>query len=135
MRFIRSMSRDIVNMIVCPISNMRDFTPLLTIIQVHSARDLLAIPKTIIFHDGIGGGQRIVAALRTNINPELVKTNDQSALMQMLTDRSTSRRRGNTWRSQVWGFIGNFFVFVAKAIVEAAPNDWESGWNRSRRDG
>ena len=82
-RFIRSMSRDNVNMMVCPISNTNDLTPLLTIIPVHSARDLLAIPKTIIFYDGIEGGQRIAAALRTNINQELGASHNRNVLVQM----------------------------------------------------
>jgi hypothetical protein len=25
--------------------------------------------------------------------------------------------------------VGNFFVFVPKAILETVPHDWESGWN------
>jgi hypothetical protein len=25
--------------------------------------------------------------------------------------------------------VGNFFVFVPKAILEAMPHDWELGWN------
>jgi superfamily II DNA/RNA helicase len=192
MRFIRSMSRDNVNMMVCPVSNMRDFTPLLTIIPLDRARDLLAIPKTIIFYDGIEGGQRIAAALRTNITPELAATHGRNVLVQMfygsidepkkrqiLSDLRSGRCRvvictdafglgvdiGDikwviqwgidgkvtslmlihlTASNQVsissltqragraarrLGLIGIFFVFVTKAIVEAVPNDWESGWN------
>jgi superfamily II DNA helicase RecQ len=83
MRFIRSMSRDNVNMMVCPVSNMRDLSPLLTLLPVTSARDLLAIPKTIIFYDGIEGGQRIAAALRSNINQGLAAAPDRSVFVQM----------------------------------------------------
>jgi Lhr-like helicase len=77
------MSRDNVNMMVCPVSNTRDLSPLLTLLPVTSARDLLSIPKTIIFHDGIEGGQRIAAALRSNINQGLEVAHDRSVLVQM----------------------------------------------------
>ena len=83
MRFIRSMSRDNINMMVCPISNTRDLSPLLTLILVGRARDLLSILKTIIFCDGIDGGQRIVAALRSEINSELASTCHPQIIVQM----------------------------------------------------
>jgi hypothetical protein len=50
------MSRDNVNIIVCPVSDTHDLSPLLMLLPVTSARDLLAILKTIIFYDGIEGG-------------------------------------------------------------------------------
>ena len=40
---------------------------------------------------------------------------------------SLTQRAG--WAARRPGLIGNFFIFVAKAIVEAVPSDWESGWN------
>src|SRR5271154_4763638 len=82
-RFIRSMSHDNINMMVCPISNTRDLSPLLTLMRVGRARDLLSIPKTIIFCDGIDGGQRIAAALRTEINSELASTYSPQIIVQM----------------------------------------------------
>jgi hypothetical protein len=40
---------------------------------------------------------------------------------------SLTQRAGRAARRP--GLLGNFFVFVPKAILEAVPHDWESGWN------
>jgi superfamily II DNA/RNA helicase len=77
------MSRNNVNMMICLISNARDLTPLLNLIRIDTAKNLLAIPKTIIFYDGIEGGQRIAAALRSNINPELASSYNRRVLVQI----------------------------------------------------
>jgi hypothetical protein len=40
---------------------------------------------------------------------------------------SLTQRAGRAARRP--SLVGNFFVFVPKAILEAVPHDWESGWN------
>jgi len=83
MRFIRSAARVNINMMVCPITHTRDLTPLLNLIRLDIAKDKLMIPKTIIFYDGIEGGQRIADALRSSLNPELSAIADPCTLVQM----------------------------------------------------
>jgi len=53
------------------------------LILVGRARDFLSILKTIIFCDGIDGGQRIAAALQSEINSELASTCHPQIIVQM----------------------------------------------------
>jgi superfamily II DNA helicase RecQ len=82
LRFVRSMRRDNINLAVCPIKDEHDLTPLLELIP-DGARNLLIIPKTLIFYDGIDGGQRIADALRRRIPSELSTEHDPHELVQM----------------------------------------------------
>jgi len=82
MRFIMSCRRDNINLAVCPIKSHDDLNPLLDLIRPET-RDFLSIPKTIIFHDGIEGGQRIADALRARLPSELSAARDPHETIQM----------------------------------------------------
>lgn len=95
MRVIRSCRRDNINLMVCPINSPHDLTTLLDLIHLEN-KDILGIPKTIIFYDGIDGGQRIADALRLRIPPELSAERDPNEIIQMFFGSIDEKRKRKT---------------------------------------
>jgi len=133
-RFIRSCSRDNIDLTVCPITTPRNLTPLLDLIGIDIARGPLAIRKIVIFYDGIEGGQRIADALRSKIQPALAAKYNPRTLVQMFFGTLDELKKKQTLSDLQAGTCRIVICTDAFGLgVDISNIDWVIQWNVDKK--